>query len=66
VVEAAPAIVFRFGDEATGDWIAVDVADFFYEFCVGKYVEVVVAGLPEVVPNAFEKFRRFSFDDSEG
>jgi hypothetical protein len=27
VVEAAPAVVFGFRDEAAGDWVAVDVAD---------------------------------------
>ena len=47
VVEAAPAVVFGFGDEATGDGVAVDVADFFFEFSGGEDVEVVVAGLPK-------------------
>jgi hypothetical protein len=29
MVEAAPAVVFGFGDEASRDWVAVDVLDFF-------------------------------------
>jgi hypothetical protein len=54
VVEAAPAIVFGFGDKASGDWVAVDVLDFFFEFACGEDVEVVVAGLPESLACAFE------------
>ena len=53
VVEAAPAVVFGFGDEAASDGIAVDVSDFFYEFGIGEDVEVVVARLPEMVAGAF-------------
>ena len=48
VVEAAPAIVFGFGDEASGDWVAVDVLDFLDSFLVGVDVEVVVTALPEL------------------
>jgi hypothetical protein len=66
VVEAAPGIVFGFGDEASGDWIAVDVLDFLFEFACGEDVEVVVAGLPEVVAFPFEKFGGLAFDDSDG
>jgi hypothetical protein len=66
MVEAAPAVVFGFGDEASGDWVAVDVLDLLFEFAGGEDVEVVVAGLPEVVAGAFEEFGGFAFDDSEG
>ena len=66
MVEAAPAVVFGFGDEASGDWVAVDVSDFLFEFACGEDVEVVVAGLPEVVAGAFEKFGGLALDDSEG
>jgi hypothetical protein len=66
VVEAAPAVVFGFGDEASGDWVAVDVLDLLFEFAGGEDVEVVVAGLPEVVAFAFEEFGGLAFDDSEG
>ncbi len=66
VVEAAPAIVFGFGDEASGDWVSVDVLDFLFELSVGEDVEVVVAGLPEMFSGTFEEFGGFAFDDSEG
>jgi hypothetical protein len=66
VVEAAPAVVFGAGDEAAGDGVAVDVADLLYEFGGGEDVEVVIAGLPEVVAVAFEEFGGLSFDDSDG
>jgi len=56
VVEAAPAIVFGFGDESSGDRVAVDVLDFLFEFACGEDIEVVVAGLPEVVALVFEEF----------
>jgi hypothetical protein len=65
VVEAAPAVVFGTGDEAAGYWVAVDVADFFYELAGGEGVEVVVTGLPELFTAAFEEFGGFAFDDSE-
>jgi hypothetical protein len=48
VVEAAPAVVLGFRDEASGDWVAVDVLDFLFEFTGSEDVEVVVTGLPEV------------------
>ncbi len=54
VVEAAPTVVFGFGDEASGDGVAVDVTDFLYEPCCGEDVEVVVARLPESFACAFE------------
>ena len=66
VVEAAPAVVFGFSDEASGDWVAVDVLDFLFKLSGGEDVEVVIARLPEVVAGAFEEFRGFSFHDSEG
>jgi len=66
VVEAAPAVVFGFGDEASGDGVAVDVSDFLFEFSGGEDVEVVVAGLPEVAVRSFEEFGGLAFDDSEG
>ena len=66
VVEAAPAVVFGFRDESSGDWVAVDVLDFRFEFSGGEDVEVVVAGLPEVVAFALEEFGGLAFDDSHG
>jgi hypothetical protein len=66
VVEAAPAIVFGFGDEASGDWVAVDVLDFLFELSGGEDVEVVIAGLPEVAVHSFEEFGGLAFDDSDG
>jgi hypothetical protein len=65
VVEAAPAVVFGAGDEAAGDGVAVDVADFFHEFAGGEGVEVVVAGLPELFASAFEEFGGLAFDYSK-
>ena len=49
VVEAAPTVVFRFSDEAAGDGVAVDVLALFDEFFWARYVEVVVAALPELL-----------------
>ena len=66
VVEAAPAVVFGSRDQASGDWIAVYVLDFLFEFAGGEDVEVVVAGLPEVGALALEKFGGLAFDDSDG
>ena len=66
VVEAAPAVVFGFGDEASGDRITVDVLDLLFEFSCGEDVEVVVARLPEVAVRSFEEFGGLAFDDSEG
>ena len=65
MVEAAPAVVFGFVDEAAGDGIAVDVLDLFDKLAGGEGVEVVVAGLPELFAGAFEEFGRFAFDDTE-
>jgi hypothetical protein len=48
VVETAPAVVFGFGDEASGYGVAVDVLDFLDSFLVGVDVEVVVTALPEL------------------
>jgi hypothetical protein len=66
VVEAAPAIVFGMGDEASGDWVVVDVLNFLDEFGCGEDVEIVVARLPEVIAGALEEFGGFSLEDSEG
>ena len=57
VVEAGPGVVLGAGDEATGDRIAVDVLELLGELVRGEDVEVVVAGLPEVVSGAFELAR---------
>ncbi len=48
VVEAAPAVVLGFGDEAPGYGIAVDVTNLFKIFVGGEDVEVIVAELPEL------------------
>jgi hypothetical protein len=49
MVEAAPAVVLGFGREASGDWVAVDVLNFFGSFFRRVDVEVVVASLPELL-----------------
>jgi hypothetical protein len=66
VVEAAPAVVFGFGDESSCDGVAVDVSDFLFEFSGGEDIEVVVARLPEVIAIVFEELGGLAFDDSEG
>src|SRR3981081_378577 len=66
VVEAAPAVVFGLGDEASGDGVAMDVLDFLFEFSRGEDVEVRGAGLPEVAVRSFEECGGLAFDDSEG
>jgi hypothetical protein len=48
VVEAAPAVVFRFGDEVAFDRVAVDVLELFDVLLHAGDVEVVVAALPEL------------------
>jgi hypothetical protein len=49
VVEAGPAVVFRFSDEAAGDGVAVDVLALFDELFCALHVEIVVAALPELL-----------------
>lgn len=51
---AAPWPVFGVFDEASCDWIAVDVAELFYEPRLSEDVEVVVAVLPELWTLALE------------
>jgi hypothetical protein len=48
MAEAAPAIVFWIGDQAASDGVAVDVLELFGELLCARYVEVVVAALPEL------------------
>ena len=64
MVEAAPAVVFWAGDESSCDWISVDVLDLLNEFAGGEGVEVVIAGLPELLARAFQELGRLSFEDS--
>ncbi len=66
VAVAAPGPVFGAVDEATRDWVAVDVAELLGELRVGDDVEVVVAGLPEVGAVGFEEFGGFPFEDVQG
>lgn len=47
VVEAGPLPIFWFGDEAAGDGVAVDVAEFFCAFFRVVYEEVIEPCLPE-------------------
>ena len=65
VVVAAPWPVFGAFDEATFYWITVDVLQFFDVLFLGEDVEVVVAGLPEVLVVSFEELRGFGFEDVE-
>ena len=53
---AAPGPVFGFLDEAAFDGVAVDVPEFLDPLSMSEHVEVVVAGLPELEPVAFEQF----------
>ena len=43
----------------------MNVLELLDMLAVGKDVEVVVAGLPEVLAVAFEEFGGFSFEDTE-
>ena len=63
---AAPWPVRGFVDEATADWVAVHVAEFFNEFGLCEDVEVVVAALPELRAGALEAPRRFVFEYVQG
>lgn len=65
MVEAAPWPVFRLLDETASDRIAVDVYQLLDPLCVSENVEVVIAGLPELRPRAFEEFGRLSFEGSK-
>ena len=44
----------------------MDVLDLFDEFILREDVEVVVPGLPELGPVAFEKFRCLPLEDAQG
>jgi len=44
----------------------VDVLQFFDSLGFGEDVEVVVAGLPEVLARAAEQLGGFAFKDAEG
>ena len=63
---AAPGPVFGVKDEASGDWIAVDIAELFEPLGVREDVEVVVTGLPELFAVAFQELRGLSFEDAQG
>ncbi len=65
VAEAAPWPVFGLCHQAAGYRVAVHVTEFFSELPLGEDVEVVVAGLPEVLAVAFEALRGFVFEDVE-
>ena len=54
VGKAAPRVVFRAGDEASLDRVAMDVTDDFGAGFFAGDVAVEVAGLPELVAGAFE------------
>ena len=60
VAETAPWPVFGPGNEATYDWVTVDVLQFFNVLSVGEDVEVIVAGLPELFAVALETLGGFS------
>ena len=64
VVEAAPAVVFGTGNESSRNRIAMDVLDLLDELPSSEGIEVVIAGLPELVPLAFQQFGGLPFDDS--
>ena len=66
VVIAAPRPVFGFCREATHDWVAVHVPELLCALGFGEDIEVVVAGLPELLAVAFQELRAFGFEDVEG
>lgn len=61
---ARPWPVFWFFDEASFDWVAVNVFQLLYILLMGQDVEVVVAALPELRSISFEEFGGFSFEDA--
>jgi len=46
---ATPVPFFGSCDQSAGDGIAVDGTELFYALSLTKHVEVVVAGLPDVI-----------------
>ena len=56
VEETAPWPVLGLFDEATGDWIAVDVADLLGEFLLRKR-QSRLRGAPQVSKLPLEQFR---------
>jgi hypothetical protein len=66
VAEAAPWPVFGVFDEASVDRVTVKVAELFDVLPVSEDVEVIVAGLPEVLAVALETFGSFAFEDAHG
>ncbi len=59
---ATPGPVFGVCYEAVGNWVAVGVSQFFYEFFLGDDVAVVVAALPELLAITFEFLGGFGFE----
>lgn len=45
--KAAPLPLFRLGDKAGFDGIAMHIAQLLDAFCLGEYIEVVITGLPD-------------------
>lgn len=66
VAGAAPGPVLGLFGETAGHWIVVDVVDLLDEFILREDIEVVVPGLPELGPVAFEKFRCLSLENTHG
>ena len=60
VTEAGPGPVFGLLDQTACDRIPVDIAQLFHPLGMGEHIEVVVAGLPELFPRAFEGFGCFA------
>jgi hypothetical protein len=57
MVVAAPRILFRAFHEASFDWVAMDVPDYFRSSRFAANVCVEVAGLPELLDGALESPR---------
>jgi hypothetical protein len=66
VAKAAPWPVFGLLDEASLNWVSVDVAQLLHVLFVGEYVEVVVPGLPELGSFVFQYFGGLAFEDADG
>jgi hypothetical protein len=64
--EAAPGPVLGSCNKFSSDGVAVHVLQLFDSLGFGEDVEVVIAGLPEVLAGASEEFGGFALEHAEG